>query len=289
MADVERTVLVGLIGAGIGRSLSPAMHETEARYHGIRLQYQLIELDQIADGAAALPRLIDVVAQQGFAGVNITFPCKQTVIPLLDELSESARAMGAVNTVVFRDNKKIGHNTDGPGWAWAFQRAMPNADLSRVVLLGAGGAGSAIAHAALRLGVKQLTIVDAEAQRAVDLAKNLNARFVQHIAASDDLAATMCRACGLIHATPTGMEKYPGMPLPLELLRPELWISEVVYFPIETEFLRTASALGCTTMDGGGMAVGQAIRAFELFTGIAPDAVRMEQHFRAMIAEVLEK
>ena len=102
----------------------------------------------------------------GFAGLNITYPCKQAVIPLLDELSDEARAMGAVNTVVFRDGRAIGHNTDGSGWAWGFQRALPQADLSRVVLLGAGGAGSAIAHAVLRLGAAQLVIVDREADRA---------------------------------------------------------------------------------------------------------------------------
>ncbi|HRH88232.1 MAG TPA: shikimate dehydrogenase, partial [Rubrivivax sp.] len=159
-------VLVGLIGAGIQRSLTPAMHEAEARHHGLRLHYQLIDLDVARVGTEALPTLIEAARVMGFAGLNITYPCKQAVFPLLDELSDEARAMGAVNTVVFRGGRAIGHNTDGSGWAWGFRRALPQADLSRVVLLGAGGAGSAIAHAVLRLGAAQLVIVDREAERA---------------------------------------------------------------------------------------------------------------------------
>ena len=163
-------LLVGLIGAGIQRSLTPAMHEEEARGQGLALHYQLIDLDVAQVGAEALPTLIEAARIMGFAGLNITYPCKQAVIPLLDELSDEARAMGAVNTVVFRDGRAIGHNTDGSGWAWGFQRTLPQADLSRVVLLGAGGAGSAIAHAVLRLGARQLVIVDREAGRADEAA-----------------------------------------------------------------------------------------------------------------------
>ena len=162
----ERAILVGLIGAGIQRSLTPAMHEEEARAQCLRLNYQLIDLDAAGVGAEKLPVLIEAARMIGFAGLNITYPCKQAVIPLLDELSDEAAAMGAVNTVVFDRGRAVGHNTDGSGWAWGFERALPGADLSRVVLLGAGGAGSAIAHAVLRMGAAQLRIVDAEPGRA---------------------------------------------------------------------------------------------------------------------------
>lgn len=108
-------LLVGLIGAGIQRSLTPAMQEEEARHHGLRMHYQLIDLDSTQSGPELLPTLLAAVRTMGFAGLNITFPCKQAVIPLLDELSDEARAMGAVNTVVHRDGKLIGHNTDGWG------------------------------------------------------------------------------------------------------------------------------------------------------------------------------
>ena len=278
-------MLVGLIGAGIQRSLTPAMHEEEARCQGLALHYQLIDLDAAGVGVDALPTLIEAARTIGFAGLNITYPCKQAVIPLLDELSDEARAMGAVNTVVFRDGRAIGHNTDGSGWAWGFKRTLPQADLRRVVLLGAGGAGSAIAHAVLRLGAAKLVIVDREADRAQASAALLNSHYGEgRVAASTDAAQALRGASGLIHATPTGMDKLPGLPLAAELLRSELWVAEIVYFPLDTELLRAARARGCATVDGGTMAVGQAIGAFELFTGRSADAARVEAHFRRLLA-----
>ena len=113
--------LVGLIGSGIQRSLTPALHETEARHQGLRLHYQLIDLDRGAGGVDQLPGLVSAARVMGFAGLNITYPCKQAVIPLLDELSDEARAMGAVNTVVQRNGRLVGHNTDGSGWRWGLE------------------------------------------------------------------------------------------------------------------------------------------------------------------------
>ncbi len=284
-AQRERA-LVGLIGSGIQRSLTPAMHEEEARHHGLRLHYQLIDLDTTGASLDALPTLISAARTMGFAGLNITYPCKQAVIPLLDGLSEEARVMGAVNTVVNRGGKLIGHNTDGSGWRWGFLRTLPSADLSSVVLLGAGGAGSAIAHAVLRLGAKQLTLVDSDAPRATALAANLNAHYgAGRVASSTDVAAALATATGLIHATPTGMDKLPGLPLPELLLRAELWVAEIVYFPLTTALLKAARARGCATIDGGTMAVGQAIGAFELFTGLKADPARVQAHFGRMLAE----
>ena len=277
-----RKVLIGLIGAGIQQSLSPALHEEEARHHGLRLHYQLIDLDRSASSAQELPTLLAAARIMGYAGCNVTYPCKQAVIPHLDSLSEEAQAMGAVNTVVIRDGKLVGHNTDGSGWAWGFTRALPGADLRRVVLLGAGGAGAAIAHAVLRLGAQHLTIVDAQPERAAQLAADVNALY-GHRAEAGEVRAAMAQATGLIHATPTGMDKLPGLPLDLALLRPAMWVSEVVYFPLETALVRAARALGCKVSDGGGMAVGQAVGAFELFTGESPDAARMDAHFRRLV------
>ena len=287
MHQVDATKpLIGLIGAGISQSLSPAMHEEEAQHHGLDLHYQLIDLDRTGAGVDALPGLISAARTMGFAGLNITFPCKQAVLPLLDELSADARAMGAVNTVVFEGTRLIGHNTDGSGWAWGFRRALPQADLSRVVLLGTGGAGSAIAHAVLGLGAHELVLVDREAARAEALAAGLNALHGEgRVSASTDTAAALRVATGLIHATPTGMSKLPGLPLDAALLRPDLWVSEVVYFPLETALLRAARSAGCAVADGGGMAVGQAIGAFELFTGRRADPERVAAHFRRLVAE----
>jgi shikimate dehydrogenase len=281
----QRKLLLGLIGAGIQKSLTPAMQEEEARQQGMRLHYQLIDLDLRKLGVEALPGLVDALRTIRFDGFNVTFPCKQAILPLLDELSDEARAMGAVNTVVNRNGKLVGNNTDGSGWSWGFRRELPDADLSSVVLFGAGGAGSAIAHAVSRLGAKRLTIVDVDPPRAVELARRLNELYGLHAESSTDINAAMRGATGLIHATPTGMDKMPGLPLPAALLRSSLWVSEVVYFPIETELLKVARGLGCRTVDGGVMAVGQAVGAFELFTRSAPDATRIRAHFLRLLAE----
>jgi shikimate dehydrogenase len=278
-----KKLLLGLIGAGIQRSMSPALHEEEGRHQGLRVHYQLIDLDAARVGVEALPELMRAVRVMGFAGLNITFPCKQAVIPLLDSLSDEARAIGAVNTVVREGDRLVGYNTDGLGWSWGFQRALPKADLARVVLLGAGGAGSACADALLRLGAAQLMIFDRDSARAAALAARLN----QHLpgsraSATTDLSAALSRASGLIHATNTGMASTPGMPLDAALLRASMWVSEIVYVPLETELLKAARRAGCATSDGGHMNVGQAIRGFKLFTGRDADAARMEACFRAL-------
>lgn len=277
-------LLCGLIGSGIQRSLTPAMQEAEGHAQGLRLHYQLIDLDRDARGAQALPELVRAARTMGYAGLNITYPCKQSVIPLLDGLSDEAQAMGAVNTVVFRDGRAIGHNTDGSGWVRGFRQQLPTASLQAVALLGTGGAGAAIAHAVMRLGVQSLRLVDADPARAVALAERLNALYPGGRAqAAADAAQALQGASGLVHATPTGMAKLPGLPLDAALLHPGLWVAEVVYFPLETALLKAARALGCPVSDGGGMAVGQAIGAFELFTGRQADAARMQAHFLRLI------
>jgi shikimate dehydrogenase len=288
-------LLCGLIGAGIQRSLTPAMHEAEAAAQGVRLHYQIIDGHTAEATLNALPTLMAAARTMGFAGLNITYPCKQAVIPLLDALSDEAQAMGAVNTVVFDNGAAIGHNTDGSGWRWGFERALPGADLARVVLLGAGGAGSAIAHALMRMGTGELVVVDSDAARADELAGALNRAYAGtaghgRARGSTDIAASLqgehpaAAATGLVHATPTGMDKLPGLPLPAELLRPALWVSEIVYFPLDTALLKAARERGCRLADGGGMAVGQAVGAFERFTGLKADAARVDAHFRQLVA-----
>jgi shikimate dehydrogenase len=275
--------LVGLIGAGIQASRTPPMHEKEGAEQGLRYLYQLIDLEALNLGAEALPDLLLAAERTGFAGLNITHPCKQSVIALLDALSADAEALGAVNTVVLRGGRRIGHNTDWYGFAESFRRSLADAPCQRVVQLGAGGAGSAVAHAMLTLGAGQLALFDTDRARAGRVAADLSARFgAGRASATQDLAGALAEAEGLINTTPVGMAKYPGLPLPAELLRRDLWVAEIVYFPMETELLRQARALGCRTLDGGGMAVFQAVEAFRLFTGITPDAARMLRHFASM-------
>ena len=256
------------------------MHEREAAEHGLTCLYQLIDLDEQDRGPEDLPELIAAAERLGFAGLNITHPCKQAVLPLLTELSEDARALGAVNTVVFKSGKRTGHNTDWIGFSESFRRGFPGASIDRVVQLGAGGAGAATAYAILKLGAGHLTIVDVDDGRAAALAKRCGALFGKdRVASSADVEASLRTAHGLIHATPTGMLAHPGLPMPAALLRSDLWIAEIVYFPLETELLQVARAAGCRTLDGSGMAVGQAVAAFRLFSGLEADSERMHRHF----------
>ncbi|WP_291423425.1 shikimate dehydrogenase [Acidocella sp.] len=280
--SLANSVLVGLIGEGIGPSRSPFMHETEAAALGIKLIYRLIDLPVLGLDVSSLEVLLHAAELMGFSGVNVTHPCKQAVIPLLDGLSDEARALGAVNTVLFREGKRMGHNTDWFGFAEAFRLRMPGASLERVVQLGAGGAGAAVAYAILKMGAKHIVIVDVDPQRADDVVQKFSALFgADRISGAASAAEALIGATGLINATPIGMAAHPGLPLDSALLRPDLWVAEVVYFPLETALLKAAREIGCRTVDGGGMAVFQAAEAFRLFTGIVPDAARMLANFAA--------
>jgi shikimate dehydrogenase len=280
---MKSRILAGLIGAGIQASRTPALHEQEGDAQGLRYLYRLIDLEPLGLDINALPGLLRAAEQMHFTGLNITYPCKQAILPLLDELSDEARGIGAVNTVVFKDGKRIGHNTDCLGFAEGFRRNLSDAPRRRVVQMGAGGAGAAVAHALLAEGVEHLSIFDVDAQRARELVDNLAQRFGSGRAqVGQDLENALAEADGLVNTTPMGMAKLPGMPVPAAFLRAQLWVAEIVYFPLETELLRNARALGCRTLDGGNMAVFQAVKAFELFSGEVADAQRMLAHFKSM-------
>jgi shikimate dehydrogenase len=280
MITASNMIRAGLIGAGIQGSRSPALHLREAAAHGLEFSYELIDLETLGASPDRLPVLLDDAEAKGFSGLNITHPCKQIVIPYLHELSPQAAGIGAVNTVLFKEGRRIGHNTDWSGFLEAFRRGLPGVRFNTVVQLGAGGAGAATAYATLRLGAERLIVFDPQSDRANQLMNRLSNGFPPgRIGVGTDLPAALQNADGLIHATPTGMAGHPGLPLAAQLLTPKLWISEVVYVPLETELLQLARATGCRTLNGGGMVVFQAAEAFRLFTGITPDPDRMLRHF----------
>lgn len=278
--------LVGLIGSGIGTSLSPALHEREADALGVRYLYRILDLDELGLPATAVGDLVAAARLAGYHGLNITHPVKQLVLDHLDDLSPDAAAVGAVNTVVFARGRAVGHNTDLTGFADGFRAGLPDAALDSVVLLGAGGAGSAVAHALLSLGAGTLHIFDLDPRRTTTLVAGLSARFGAGRAVplddADALARAMRDADGLTHATPTGMAGHPGLPLPAELLRPGLWVADIVYRPLETELLGIARERGCRVLSGGPMAAHQAADSFRIITGREPDAGRMRHHFDSL-------
>lgn len=273
-------VLLGLVGAAIGLSRSPALYQGECAAQGLTCIYQLIDLDRLGLDAGALGEILTAAQRFGFAGLNITYPCKQAVLTLLDTLSPDAAALGAVNTVVLRNGRREGHNTDWSGYAAAFRAEMAGVALGHVVQFGTGGAGAAVAYALLKLGVARLSLVDTDVARAAALAGQMGALFpAARVDAGRPSEALLAGADGIVNATPVGMAKFPGMAFPAEWLRPGHWVSEIIYFPLETELLARARALGCRTIDGSGMNVGQAADAFRLFTGLEPDVARLRGIF----------
>ncbi|MCO5161403.1 MAG: shikimate dehydrogenase [Mesorhizobium sp.] len=275
------SITIGLIGRGIQLSRTPAMHEMEARRLGLDCVYHLLDFDRFELTDAALGEVVETVADAGFAGVNVTHPFKQAVLPFVDELSTNAASIGAVNTLVFRDGHVKGHNTDCWGFAESFRDGLPGAPVNRVAQFGAGGAGVAVARALADLGVRELVVVDNDPPRATALADRMNAGGSMRVETETDHAAAVRAADGIVNCTPVGMAKYPGTPFARELLSPRHWVADIIYFPAETELLRIARERGCRVLPGAGMAVYQAVRAFELFTGRAADKREMVKHFGA--------
>jgi len=279
-------VMVGLAGRGILQSRTPWMHEREADAQGLRLIYSLFDFTDRGWDDRELAPLLDAAQRLGFAGLNITLPFKQSVIGLLDELDEAASSVNAVNTVAFRSGKRIGSNTDVTGFAEGFRAGLAGVDLASALQIGCGGAGAATANAMLGpLGVERVTLFDADRARAAALQGELARKFgEQRVLLVEDLAVGASLAAGIVNATPMGMTKFPGMPLPVEALEPRHWVSDIVYFPLETELLAAARHKGCRTLDGSGMAVHQAADAFAIFTGRSADAARMAASFVSFAA-----
>jgi len=271
--------MAGLVGRGIEASRTPLMHVAEGARIGIAYDYRLIDFDRLALSDADLASVVAAARRAGYAGLNITHPFKERVIDCIDALAPEAAAIGAVNTVAFRNGVAVGHNTDLYGFAESFRRGMPAADLGSVVLIGAGGAGMAVARALIDLGVGDLAVADLDPVRAERLVSRLG---VGRVTSLDQIDLLMATATGLVNATPIGMAKYPGTPVDPALLRPGMWVADIVYFPPETELLAKAKAIGCRTLGGSGMAVFQAVKAFEIITGLQPDADSMAGHFRSL-------
>lgn len=272
--------LTGLIGAPIAQSASPAMHERAAAALGVRCHYQLIEVAG-ADGAG-LRALLDGVKSFGFAGVNVTFPYKEAVVPLLDELSGNARVIGAVNTVVVRDGRLIGYNTDATGFERAVANLVAASHRGPLALIGAGGVGKAIAFALAGLGVAGLAIFDSDQVRAAQLVAQLQGRLAARVAA--DVEDVLNDAVGVINATPIGMLPDRGSPIPGALLRADVWVADAVYTPLWTPLLLAAKAKGCELMTGRELAIHQAADAFELFTGLKPSISELGKAFDTVMA-----
>ena len=285
--NAPRSFLVGLLGQGVGPSLTPEMHEREAARQHLRYVYKIVELDEAGTDVEHLRQVLAYAGELGFDGLNITHPIKQTMVSLVDEVSPEVEAIGALNTVLVRGGRTYGHNTDVTGFTRAFREGMAGAELGTVVLLGAGGAGTAVAHALLALGTQHLIVVDPDPTRSAALrssVRQVGGDLLVTPVGVEELAGVMSTADGLVNATPVGMAAHPGSPLSGDLLRQELWVVDIVYRPVLTELLRNARARGCRVLSGTGMAAHQAADAFELITGSVADRTAMIRDLDELVA-----
>ncbi|TQM09098.1 shikimate dehydrogenase [Pseudonocardia kunmingensis] len=283
---VRRSYLAGLLGQGIGPSLTPELHEREGARQGLRYTYRTVELADSRLDREHLRLLLAHAVELGFDGLNVTYPVKHVMASVVDELAPDAAAIGAINTILVSDTGTRGHNTDVTGFAAAIVDGLAGAALDRVVLVGAGGAGTAVAHALAGIGLQTLWVVDTDPGRAQRLVRSLrHLRDLELVAGSPtDLPRLTRAASGLVNATPVGMAAHPGSPVDPELLRDDLWVADIVYRPLLTELVREASARGCRVLTGAGMAVNQAADTFELITGRPADRTAMSRDLDELVA-----
>jgi shikimate dehydrogenase len=281
-----RRVLLGLIGAHIQNSLAPALHEDACAAAGIHGYYHLMDLERLP--GRRLEDVLDAVRNAGFQGVNVTFPCKEAVLPLLHDVSDEARQIGAVNTVTIgADGRTVGYNTDRIGFRLSFEEALGRAAIAgkTAALIGAGGAGRAVAYALMDLDAACVLVHDRDAHRAEMLVAQLAEHFgPARSRVTDGSAAALADAAGLVNATPIGMLGFPGSPIAVDALPAKQWVADVIYSPLETELIKAARLAGARVLTGGGMCVHQAAEAFRLFTGLTASAPHMHEQFARALA-----
>ena len=282
----NRRILVGLIGRSIQGSLSPALFADAFAAAGIDGFYHLLDADRLP--GRQLPELLGAIKAAGFAGANITYPFKQDILPLLDAIDPEAAQVRAINTVaIAEDGRTTGHNFDRHGWRNSFAEMLgaDSAHGKTVVLIGAGGAGRAVAFALMDLGVGTLVLHDLDLARANALAADVAKYFgAARCRLADDLERDVAEADGIVNATQTGMSGFPGNPVPMAPIKPAHWAADVIYTPAETEFLKAAAAKGARTLNGSGMVVHQAAAAFRCLAGETADVARLYRAFAKGLA-----
>ncbi len=276
-----------LIGEKTSGSLTPKLHEQEAKAQGFAYSYSRIDPSETHPELQSISDCLEWAETNGFAGVNVTYPFKNDAVAYVDELSPTAKKLASVNTVVFRDGRRIGHNTDHGGFSKALDEALQNQRKTTCVLFGAGGAASAVGLALLDAGVQNLAVIDPQQDRAQELSDRLSAlrpgcTIAPSRLCSDDI---LVKANGVVNATPLGMGLDQRKALDPAQLTLGTWVADIVYFPLETPLLQAAKACGLPVMSGRGMALHQAAEAFQLITGHQADLARMSAHLSALLEE----
>lgn len=279
---------VGLLGHGIGPSLTPPMHEQEAALLGLDYRYETLDL--IGDPDVDLGALLTRLEGEGFAAVNVTHPFKVAVLDHVASTSAVVERIGSANLVLLDGTGTPGspgrraHNTDVTGFEAGLAAFLGDRARGCVVQVGAGGAGRATAYALLDMGFEEVVVHDRDPVAAAALVERYGPTSAGRMRTTDGgLGPWLARAAGVVHVTPMGMAEHPGMAFDPADLEESAWVAEVVYRPLETELLRRARERGLDTLDGGLMAVGQAVDSLRLITGREADRERMTLHFHALV------
>jgi shikimate dehydrogenase len=259
------TVRLGLIGDNIARSQSPRLHELAGELTGIPVSYQRLIPEDLGQDFEAV---FDGARAEGFRGLNITYPYKERVVPLVTVPDPQVAALGAVNTVVFAPEGPLGYNTDWSGFVAGHRHAFGDRAPGSVCMVGAGGVGKAVAFGLLSLGLAELRLVERDLPKAEALAAALKAAApALPVSVTGDVAEGTAGAAGLINCTPVGMVGYDGTPVPRRLMEGAEWAFDAVYTPVETQFLREAAAEGLAVMSGWELYFYQGQHAFAIFHG----------------------
>jgi len=264
-----RHVRLGLIGGNIALSKAPLLHRLAGELCGLDVTYDLLiprERGQSFD------ETFEYCRASGFRGINVTYPYKEVATAKVTIDDPLVRGIGAVNTVIFDAGGPKGFNTDYSGFIAGFRKVLPHEPAGRVLMIGAGGVGKAIAFALLKLGLERLTIFDLDTAKAEALSDALRrAAPGIEIAVARDAASAAGSVDGLINCTPVGMNGYEGTPLERSHMGGAKWAFDAVYTPMDTEFLTDAGAEGITVISGYELFFHQGVDAWHFFAGVDVD------------------
>ncbi|MEJ2699316.1 MAG: shikimate dehydrogenase [Desulfuromonadales bacterium] len=262
------TRLCAVIGNPIAHSLSPAIHNAAFEALGLDFIYVACQVEDVRGALAGMRAL------HNFRGMSVTIPHKTEAMKYVDEVNETDRSIGSINTIIKEDGKLVGLGTDGPGALKALVDAGVNLEGKKVLMLGSGGAARAIAFTLARQkGLAEIRLLDVNgamlAELVSDLREGTSAPVESGLLTEDSLADAMKEADLLIHCTPVGMHPKEGASLvPAHLFRAGQVVFDIVYTPLETRLLADARARGLKTISGVEMFINQAVLQFEKFTGV---------------------
>jgi shikimate dehydrogenase len=266
MSD-NKIPLAGVIGCPVAHSKSPQLQRHWLKSHGIAGHYVPMHVEP-----EDLETVIRTLPKAGFVGANVTIPHKEAVMEIADKVTDRAKLMGAANTMIFRsDGSILADNTDGYGFIKNLQQGAPDWDPSSgpAVVLGAGGACRAVVASLLEAGTPEILLTNRTRARAEQLQKEFGKRIrvVDWVQAGNIIEEGIL----LVNTTSLGMVGNPRLRVPLDGLRPDMVVTDLIYTPLKTDLLQTAEEVGCTVVDGLGMLLHQAVPGYERWFGQRPD------------------